>query len=93
MIVINAYTTRAVRAGPAALHPRLAPLAISRSTRGGSHWALPACTDTFCTEAANMGAMVMQEDYILTSSSSNIIFLFVSLLRLAKVLTENDFPA
>lgn len=88
MTVINAYTTRAVCAGPAALHPRLAPPAISCSTlKGDGRWALPACTDTFCTETANMGVVVMQEDNILTSSSSNIAFLFVSLLRLSKVLT------
>lgn len=36
---------------------------------------------------------VMQEDRILTPSSSNIVFLFVSLLKLPKILTENDFPA
>lgn len=40
-----------------------------------------------------MGVMEMQEDSILTSSSSNIVFLLVSLLRLSKVLTKNDFSS
>lgn len=73
MTVINAYTSRAAFAGPAALHPRLAAPAISCSARGSPR-ALPACADTFCTEAADMGVMAIQEDNILTSSSNTLYF-------------------